>query len=229
MVQDQKNRYQRNGIITNDEQTLMKQKKVCVIGCGGLGGYIIEMLVRFGIGNLTVVDGDVFDATNLNRQLLSEMATLGKSKAFTAAERIERIDPTITVNVVAMFLDQENALDILKGHDVIVDALDTNDVRSIVMEACRKLEVPLVYGAIGGWYGQVSTVFPEDDFVRNHLMGTVNKGIEKHIGNPAFTPACIASIQVAEVVKVLIGRGELLRERIMFIDLLNGEVEILEK
>lgn len=178
---------------------------------------------------MTVVDGDVFDATNLNRQLLSTLNTLGKSKAFTAAERVENIDSSLTVQVVATVLDRENASDILKGHDVVVDALDSNSARLILLDACKDLDIPLVHGAIGGWYGQVSTVFPKDEFIRNRVKGMANKGIEKQIGNPSFTPACIASIQVAEVVKVLLGRGELLREKIMFIDLLNNEIEILDK
>lgn len=229
MMKEQLDRYQRNGIITYEEQLLMKQKKVCVIGCGGLGGYIIEMLSRFGIGTMSVVDGDVFDATNLNRQLLSTINTLGKSKAFTAAERVETIDSSLTIQVVATILDRENASDILKGHDVVVDALDSNSARLILLDACKELNIPLVHGAIGGWFGQVSTVFPEDEFIRSRVRGMANKGIEKQIGNPSFTPACIASIQVAEIIKVLLGRGELLREKIMFIDLLNNEIEILEK
>lgn len=229
MMKEQFDRYQRNGIITYEEQLLMKQKKVCVVGCGGLGGYIIEMLSRFGIGTMSVVDGDVFDATNLNRQLLSTINTLGKSKAFTAAERVESIDSSLTIQVVATILDRENASDILKGHDVVVDALDSNSARLILLDACKELNIPLVHGAIGGWFGQVSTVFPEDEFIRSRVRGMANKGIEKQIGNPSFTPACIASIQVAEIIKVLLGRGELLREKIMFIDLLNNEIEVLEK
>ena len=223
------NRYERNKIITEDEQMIMKQKRVCVIGCGGLGGYVIEMLARFGIGTITVVDGDVFDETNLNRQLLSVMETIGKSKAFTASERIEAIDPSVVVHVVATRLDLENAVDIIKGHDVVVDALDGNDSRQIVLDACRIQNIPMVYGAIGGWYGQVSTVFPDDEWVRSQLSEKQNQGIEVKIGNPSFTPACIASLQVSETLKILLGKGELLREKMMFIDLLNNEMEILKK
>lgn len=220
-------RYQRNGIISEQEQALMKHKKVCIVGCGGLGGYVIEMLCRFGIGTLTVVDGDVFDETNLNRQLLSVTQTMGKSKAFTAAERVADIDESIKVNVVATRLDRENAIDILKGHDVVVDALDANDIRCIVLETCQRLGIPMVYGAIAGWYGQVSTVFPEDMWLKTQLAHVPVKGVEKRIGNPSFTPACIASIEVSQVIKILLGKGELLRDKIMFIDLLNDEVEIL--
>ena len=219
--------YERNGIITKKVQDKLKSKSVCVIGCGGLGGYVIEMLSRFGVGQLTLVDGDVFNESNLNRQLLCLMQTLKKSKAFTAAERVEAINPDIQVNVIATYVDEDNILNILNGHDVVVDALDSNVARLIVLEACRALGLPCVHGAIAGWYGQVSTVFPEDTFVRTNLSQAKSKGIELELGNPSFTPACIASYQVAETIKVLLNKGTLYREQILYIDLLDNEVEII--
>lgn len=221
-------RHLRNKIITKSEQNILRGKRVCVIGCGGLGGYVIEMLARFGIGQITVVDGDVFNETNLNRQLYCLMPTLGRSKAFTSAERVEAIDPEIRVNVVATFVQEDNVLDIIKGHDVIVDALDSNAARVIVMDACKVSGIPCIHGAIAGWYGQVSTVFPEDVGIRNYLMKANPKGVEMDIGNPSFTPAWIASCQVSQTIKVLLGKAELLREKMMFVDLLEDEVEILE-
>ena len=221
-------RYERNGIINQAEQDSLKHKKVCIIGCGGLGGYAIEMLARFGVGQITVVDGDVFNESNLNRQLLCMTQTIGKSKAFTASERINEINPEILVSVIATYLDSDNVLDMLSGHDVVVDALDSNETRLIVLDACKRLGIPFVHGAIAGWYGQVSTVFPEDVFVKNFLEQTTNHGIEKNIGNPSFTPALIASYQVAETVKVLLNRGNLMREKVLFIDLINNEIEWIE-
>lgn len=221
-------RHERNGIITKVEQDYLKGVKVCVIGCGGLGGYVIEMLARFGIGHLTLVDGDVFQVSNLNRQILSLTQTLGKSKAFTASERIEAIDPEIQVNVVATYVDEENVTDIIRGHQVIVDALDSNATRRLVLQACKILKIPCVHGAIAGWYGQVSTVFPEDTFLRSHLSKQKATGIEKEIGNPSFTPALIASYQVSETIKVLLNRGAVYREKILYIDLFENEVEIIK-
>lgn len=221
-------RYARNGIISKEEQMRLRNAKVCVVGCGGLGGYSIEMLARFGIGKLTVVDGDVFNESNLNRQLLSLTQTLGKSKAFTAGERILAINDEIQVNVVATYVDSDNIMDILHGHDIIVDALDSNAVRSMVLEACEKLDVPCVHGAIAGWYGQVSTVFPKDTLLREYLLHARAQGIEMDIGNPSFIPACIASYQVSETIKVLLNRGEILRDQILFIDLFNNETELIK-
>jgi molybdopterin/thiamine biosynthesis adenylyltransferase len=221
-------RYLRNRIITADEQKQLKEKKVAVIGCGGLGGYVIEMLARIGIGYLTVADGDVFEESNLNRQLLCVMHTLGKKKSLTARKRIQEIDPSINVNVVDEFINKDNIIKIIKGHDVVIDALDSNAIRCVVMEACKTVKIPCVHGAIAGWYGQVSVVFPEDNWLGKHLMTAREKGIEKNIGNPSFTPACIASHQVCETLKVLLKKDVALREKIMFIDMLENEIEIIK-
>lgn len=221
-------RHDRNGIISEDEQKKLAQMKICIVGCGGLGGYVLEMLVRFGIGTVSVVDGDVFQDSNLNRQILSMTRNIGTSKVFAAYERGLDIDPDIQVNPIGVFADKDNVMDIISGHDIVIDALDSNEARAIVLEACKKTNIPCVYGAIAGWYGQVSTVFPEDVFVRKYISQTSSKGIETNIGNPSFSPACIASYQVSEAIKVLISRGRLLREEIMFIDLFTNEVEFMK-
>lgn len=150
------------------------------------------------------------------------------SKAWTAGERVGSIDPTIQVNVVRTYVKDDNARDIINGHDIIIDALDSNTARYTLMEACRETEIPCIYGAIAGWYGQVSVIFPEDRWIRNYLMTVSDQGVENEIGNPSFTPACIASHQVSQALKVLLGKGGVLKEKIMFIDLLEDEVEILE-
>lgn len=222
------NRYQRNGILTTEEQQKVKQSSVAVIGCGGLGGYVIEMLARVGIGKLTVVDGDVFDESNMNRQLLCVMDSLGKSKAVIASERIKMIDPSIQVNAVCVFLNQNNATEIMNGHDIIIDALDSNLSRRILFQACKEMSIPCIYGAIAGWYGQVSTVFTEDTKFNDYLLGLKDKGIETDIGNPSFLPPCIASYQVSQALKVLMGKGGVLRDKILYIDMLENEFQILQ-
>lgn len=221
-------RHDRNGIMSQEEQEKLFQRKVCVVGCGGLGGYVLEMLVRLGVGTVSIVDGDVFQLSNLNRQLLSLTDNMGTSKVFSAYERCLAIDPDIQVNPIAVYIDEDNIMDIIAGHDMVIDALDSNEARAIVLKACKESEIPCIYGAIAGWYGQVSTVFPEDVLVRQYIIQSRNKGVETFMGNPSFSPACVASYQVAEAIKVLINKGSLLREKIMFLDLLNNEVEFME-
>lgn len=219
-------RYEKNqNMLTQAECDLIHQKRVCVIGCGGLGGYVIEMLARLGVGEITLVDGDVFDVTNLNRQLLATEMNLGTSKVAAALARVKQINSDVRINALATFLDAENAERILTSHHVVVDALDDIAARFILQEAASNLGIPMVYGAIAGWYGQVSTILPGKDFLSKVYRTHDGKGHEQNLGNPSFTPALVASVQVSEVLKLLIGRGDLLVGKLMLIDLLENEVE----
>jgi len=223
------NRYQRNmNTFSFEENEKFKNFHVCVIGCGGLGGYVIEMLGRLGIGFITAVDGDVFDETNLNRQILSSEKLIGREKAQVAKERMSEVNSEVKVIPIIGLLNEDNYMEILKGHDIVVDALDNANARKILARGCSELKIPLVHGAIAGWYGQVSTIMPGDNTMEHLYPGEENKGIEVELGNPAFTPALVASIQVAEVMKVLTGRGDILRNRLFTLDLLNHEYEIFE-
>jgi len=214
--------------LTSLENESLKNFKVCVIGCGGIGGYVIEMLGRIGIGNLTCVDGDKFDETNLNRQLYSDECSLNLSKAIRAKERMAKVNSLITVKPVEKNITEENAVEILKGHDVVIDALDNIKTRLLLEDVCENLKIPLVSGAIGGWYAQLTTIFPGDRTLHKIFKNEAELGIEKKLGNPSFTPALTASIQVSEAVKVLLRRGETLSKKLLFIDLLTNEYDIIE-
>jgi len=215
-------------MLTRDENLSLREKRVVVVGCGGLGGYIIEQLARLGIGHLTVIDGDKFDESNLNRQLLSTVDNIGQSKALVARERIKKVNPDIDVVAHYVFLDAANAMDLLQNHDVICDALDNIGTRLILQKLAREFNIPMVYGAVAGWYGQVATLFPGDHIPGSIHQASLNKGIEQELGNPSFTPALVASIQVSEVVKILTGKGKVLHNRFMVIDTLEQEYEVFE-
>ena len=220
-------RYQRNrqGISVQQQRTLFGSR-VAVIGCGGLGGYIIEELARLGVGTIIAIDPDVFEEHNLNRQILSTPATLGRPKVEAAAARVAEINPAVTVAKFQVFYSYKNGAELLHDADVVVDALDSIPTRLALAETCAELDVPLVHGAIGGWYGQVATQYPGDDTIqRMYGRWVEGKGVEQQLGNPSFTPAVIASIQTAEVCKILLGVGEPLRNRKLFINLLDMEFE----
>jgi len=222
-------RYKRNiGTITEEESELLSRKKVCVVGCGGLGGYVIESLGRIGVGHITAIDFDVFEESNLNRQIVSEVPLLGKSKAVSASERMGRVNPLVTVRPVVERVTAENAADLLSGHDVIVDAVDSLPVRRLLQETAEKLGLPLVHGAIGGWYGHVCVILPGDRTLDRLYNPGTEKGVEAVMGTPGFTPAVIGSIEACEAVKLLIGRGKPLRNRVLNVDLLYDDFVILE-
>lgn len=221
-------RYTRNiGIFSEEDMEVLLKKRIAVIGCGGLGGYIIEMLARLGVEGLVVVDGDVFDPTNLNRQLLSDEKYIGTKKALRAKERVARINGAIKVDAFFEKLNRDNGRSILEGCDLIVDAVDDIKTRFLLQEFGEELDIPFIHGAIAGWYGQVTTIYPGDrtlDFIYPNAQGH-DRGIESWLGNPSFTPALIASIQVAEAAKVLTGKGKPLRKELLYIDTLNHEYE----
>ncbi|NFM79059.1 HesA/MoeB/ThiF family protein [Clostridium botulinum] len=221
-------RYDRNiKTLSLEENEKLKDFKVCVIGCGGLGGYIIEMLGRIGVGHITAVDGDTFSESNLNRQIISSDLNLGKNKAIEAKKRMKVVNDLIYVNPITTFINKDNVLNILKEHDVVIDAVDNIETRFLLQESCEKLKIPFIHGAIAGWYGQVTTIFPGDRTLDIIYKNKSKKGIEDVLGNPSFTPALVASIQVSEALKVLINRGEILRNKIFMIDLLYQDFYIL--
>ena len=223
-------RYSKNEKTLSPEENLsLRTKRVCIAGCGGLGGYITEMLGRLGVGYITLVDGDVFEESNLNRQLYSAPSLIGTSKAQAAADRLRLINPDVTVQMINEYIDQDNARQIIKGHDVVVDALDRKAPRLLLETACAELKIPLVHGAIGGWYGQVAVILPGRNLLHEIYEGMGEQGIETGLGNPAFTPAMVAAFQVSETIKLLIGKPSDLTNQIMFIDMLNLDLTVINK
>ena len=160
-------RYLRNQkTITTLQQLKLFRSSVAVIGCGGLGGYIIEELARLGVGTVRAVDPDVFEEHNLNRQVLCTMSDLGKPKAKVAKKRVKTVNPAITIVPCVTHFSSQNGTELLKGVDVAVDALDTIETRIDLAECCESLKIPMVHGTIGGWYGQVTTQLPGDGTVQ---------------------------------------------------------------
>jgi molybdopterin/thiamine biosynthesis adenylyltransferase len=220
-------RYQRNReMISLSQQLTLFRSRVAVVGCGGLGGYIIEELARLGIGGIVAVDPDVFQEHNLNRQLYSTPDQLGRNKVDAAACRVAAVNPAVTCRPVAEAFAELNGAELLRGVDVAVDALDSIPTRLLLAEMCDSRGIPMVHGAIAGWYGRLATQFPGDGTLqRLYPRNRELPGIEADLGNPSFTPAVVASFQVAEVVKILLNIGEPIRNRYLLIDLYHLEFD----
>lgn len=221
-------RYSRNmQTLSNEENQALRKKRIAVIGCGGLGGYIIEMMGRIGIGTIVVVDGDVFEETNLNRQILSDVNCLGKNKALQAFERMKYVNPEVAIIPYTQILTKENVQEIISGCDIVLDALDNVQARLILENECEKKNIPLIHGAIAGWYGQVSTVLPGDRTLSKIYANFEKKDISNNLGNPSFTPALVAAHQVSQGIKVLIARGSILSKKVLFINLYDVSTEVV--
>jgi molybdopterin/thiamine biosynthesis adenylyltransferase len=219
-------RYQRNRqTISILQQYRLFRSKAVIIGCGGLGGYLVEELARLGVGNLVLIDSDVIEEHNLNRQLLSSADALNRAKVEVAAERVMAINPAVTVTPLKTVFDHDNGRELVQGADVVLDGLDTIPARLKLAQICHEMSIPLVHGAIGGWYGQVATQMPGDD-ISPRIFGMTPpiKGIETDLGNPSFTPGVVASLQAAEACKILLREGRCLSKRILFINLLDMEI-----
>ena len=217
-------RYARNlPALTEEECAILRSKRVLVVGCGGLGGHIIDQLARIGIGGIRAVDGDVFEETNLNRQLLSEVPLLGTGKAKAAADRVHRVNPDVTTESVGVFLTEENAAELLSGCDAVLDALDNIESRKILAAACAEKNLPYIYGAISGWVAQAALSMPGDMLIEA-LYPEGTELSDKSV--LSFTPALCASLQTSLCVKYLVGRP-VEAGTVYYFDLLNLEYETI--
>jgi len=219
-------RYTRNASTIRPEETQkLHDCRVAVIGLGGLGGYVAEMLARAGVGHIVGVDRDRFEVTNLNRQLFSTEENLGLPKAEEAAKRIKAVNPQTDFLPVWTEVTAKNAYDLLEGCHLAVDCCDNIATRLAVEEAAHRREIPLVHGAIGGWFGQVGVSRPGDRLIARLYEGAEASGAEQELGCPPFIPAAVAAFQVAEILKVLLGKEEALRGEVLYLDLLHQQFD----
>lgn len=194
-----------------------KQKTVGIAGCGGLGGNLVEDFLRLGIRHLVVCDGDVFDPSNMDRQILCTTENIGKKKVEAARERAALIAPETIMEVHDVFVDENNGKELFEGCDLVVDALDSAEGREILRKVCAALGIPLVHGAIGDWALQVGVLYPGDRF-------PAAAATPRREGQVlSFVPAVCAGLEAAEAVKILRGEESSLRSRIRYMDLNAGD------
>ena len=222
-------RYSRNQrALSIAEQKKLHQAHVAVIGLGGLGGGVIELLARIGVGTLTLIDGDSFAESNLNRQLLSTVANIGEPKTAAAVKRVQDINPATRTQAHLQFLRADNGDELLAGADMAIDCLDTVADRFILEQVCKNRNIPLISAAIAGRCGQVTVIFPGDEgLVR--LYGTAEnapkRGVESSLGTLAFTASYMASIEATEAINLILKNDSPLRNGLLFTDLSDYSIE----
>lgn len=223
-------RYIRNGdVLSLSEQLRLAESQVAVAGAGGLGGQVILLMARLGVGTLVVVDCDRFDESNLNRQALCVSGTVGELKALAAAEAVSAVNPGVRVIPHPVKLDAGVIDGILAGSDVVVDGLDNVPDRLLLQAAAARLDIPMVHGALAGFEGRVMTVLPGDAGVAPLYGCEPGRGDpdcpEAVLGVPAVTAALVGTLQAMEVLKILLKRGALFRNVMAWFDLENGRLE----
>ncbi len=224
-------RYQRQrNLIRGRGQLQLLKSRVAVVGCGGLGGHIFEMLVRLGVGNLVVIDPDFFVESNLNRQLLATVATLGRYKVEVARERGEMINPVVAVEVLSQSFQSDRGAQLLSSCDLVFDALDSIPLRLQLADLCSSFEIVLIHGAVAGWYGQVAPVPPASGIMgqiyQNSGLESQNGRVAEEGGNLAPTVNLVAALEVATGLPYLLDDYQKKWSPGCFVDLLVPELEL---
>ena len=226
-------RYLRNmKTLSEADQIRLLESTVCIVGLGGLGGTVTETLTRMGIGRFCLVDGDVFEGHNLNRQLFSSVDRIGMPKVDAAVMRVKTINPGLEVVATSAYLTPENADTLLGSCDLVVDCLDNIHSRFTLEAAAKRAGIPMVSAAVAGISGHVTTIFPEDKGLEI-IYGpedqlTMTKGAETQLGCLAPGVNLIASLECAEVLKVLLQNDKTLRNKLLVVDLADYTVETLQ-
>ncbi|MBS4029564.1 MAG: molybdopterin-synthase adenylyltransferase MoeB [Ignavibacteriales bacterium] len=221
-------RYSRHFVLPEvgfEGQAKLKSAKVLIVGAGGLGSPVALYLAAAGIGKIGIVDFDTVDLSNLQRQILHSTKEIGKPKVFSAKEKILALNLNVEVEVFQTQLSAENAFEILEHYDVVVDGTDNFPTRYLLNDACVLLKKTLVYGSIFRFEGQVSVFTPENSPCYRCLFPSppppylVQNCAEG--GVLGVLPGIVGTIQAAEVLKLILGIGETLVGKILFIDALK--------
>ena len=206
-----------------EDQLKLKNSSVLVVGVGGLGSPIAVYLTAIGVGKLVLVDEGVVELSNLNRQILYSTDDIGKPKVEVAANKLRRLNPNVEVVPIKARLTEELAEKLVPQVNVVVDALDNWETRFILNKVCVKYRKPLVHGGVEAWYGQAMTIIPGKTPCLQCLVPVMPKPRETPIPIVPTTPGIIGLIEANEVVKLILGKGNLLINKLLVYDGLHGE------
>jgi len=205
-------------------QLRLKNSKICVVGTGGLGNPITSRLAAMGIGALRIVDRDVIELSNLHRQTLFDEEDVGHVKVEVAAKKLKKLNPDCTIEALAVSVNDYTALEVVEGCDVVIDALDSVNARYALNKACVKFGIPFVTGAAVGVSGQVFTILPKQSACYYCMFPELNEDTMPTCSIEGVHPSILSivgGIEVAEAVKIIIGKKPSLSEKILHIDLEN--------
>jgi len=219
-------RYKRQMMLFGEEgQERLKKAHIFIAGAGGLGSPISIYLAVAGVGTITIVDMDVVDQSNLNRQILHFDRDVGRKKTASAEEKLRELNPDITVNAIDVKIEDSNAAKLIGNADGIVDAMDNYPTRYLLNDVAIAKKIPLFHGGIRGFYGQATTIIPG---ITPCLKCIFPKAPPREVFPVVgVTPGIIGTIQANEVIKYLLGSGELLTNRLFIWDGMEAHAEEL--
>ncbi|MCW3974672.1 MAG: HesA/MoeB/ThiF family protein [Candidatus Bathyarchaeota archaeon] len=203
-------------------QLKLKNAKVCLVGVGGLGCPIATQLIAMGIGYLRLIDRDVIELSNLQRQHLYSPKFIGYPKVEVASNRLKELNPYIRVDPFPISLHERNAEELLRGMDVVIDGLDSARARYAINRACIKLKIPYIHGSVITTFGNVSAIIPNETPCLECFYGDIKDEDLPTCATAGVHPSIIgiiASIQVSEVIRVILGEKPLLMNKLLHCDL----------
>ncbi len=210
----------------SDGQERLKDAKVFIAGAGGLGSPISIYLAAAGVGRIVLVDRDIVELSNLNRQILHWEKDVNVSKASSAKEKLHAMNSDINVEAIAETLDEDNILDLVGNADLIIDAMDNYPIRYLLNRTALKKNIPFIHGAINGFYGQATMVLPEKSAcLRCIFCQAPPPSVFPVVG---VTPGIIGLIQANEAIKFITGTGELLSGKLLTWDGLRSTVDVID-
>jgi len=219
LTKDELERYDRQIIIANigeEGQEKLKRARVFIAGAGGLGSPAAIYLTAAGVGMIRVVDHDRVELSNLNRQVLHWDEDVGKKKAASATEKLKKINHEVKIEAIEETITDANVFQLIAGFDVLVDAMDNLPIRYLLNKAAIEKNIPFFHGAVYGFEGRAMTILPGiTACLRCVYRGDLPKEKIPVIG---VTPAVIGCIQATEVIKYIVGIGELLKNRLLIYD-----------
>ncbi|MFA7658649.1 MAG: HesA/MoeB/ThiF family protein [Candidatus Gastranaerophilaceae bacterium] len=212
-------RYNRNMLIPQigeEGQRKLSQAKILVCGAGGLGSTVLANLASVGIGTIGIVDNDVLELSNLNRQYIHKFENIGKVKVESAKKWIGEFNPEIVVKTYQTRLDENNYEDIVEDYDLIMDCFDSFKSKFLLNKIAVKTGKTLIHGGVTEFFGQVTTIVPHKTACLNCILPEESGYVVKGVLSPAV--AAIASIEAMEAVKVILNIGDRLENRLLSYD-----------
>jgi molybdopterin-synthase adenylyltransferase len=200
----------------------LRDSKICVIGVGGIGNPIVTQLTAMGIGKLKIVDRDVIEISNLHRQHLYTENDIGKVKVEVAVERLKGINPTVEIEAVPVSVSKYTAESIIKGFDVVIDALDSIDARYALNDACIKFDIPFIYAGALGMLGSVCTILPNKSACLRCIFPALAEDDMPTCSTEGVHPSIlylVSGVQVSETIKIITGQQPTLVNKLLYIDL----------
>jgi adenylyltransferase/sulfurtransferase len=231
----EKRRYHRHIILDNigeNGQEKLKNSNVLVVGAGGLGAPVLQYLTAAGVGKMTIMDDDIVNEDNLQRQILYGGKDIGKLKTIISRDRLQLLNPYVEFEVLNIRLRKDNAVKIIENYDLVIDATDNFETRYVINDACLQQNKTWIFGAVYNYEGQVS-VFnyaegPTLKCLYEEVKDKINIPDPNESGLFGVLPGIIGSFQANEAIKILTGSGEILSGKLLQFNLLTNQISIIE-